>query len=462
MEWKKFGAWILRASLALYLLVLTSLIPPAIHMFMHYCPVRPDGVQQASAVPAFSRKYNVSCSMCHSAFPVLNDVGRKFKENGYVLDRAGENAANGDKMMLPSSVPWAFVVKGEPFGKQRTQKPEIRAINDIGMFVSDGSVAKNFSYWLEAHMRSADGAANPQGFGFTFERARVGWHYDQYLNILGGFGSVTEGVDTYETLSSPVHSIVGNRVTDLLDHAKTPAGQFDPPAFDQQYLALQGSLEKENVGALKYWTAVGAGWGAPTAQGGNGNGVDAPVGQGPMNGNFRLVLDTLKGFALGGYYQFGHNDWNLGTTVTGLAPGANTTAASAQADFVNTVQSYAVDGLAEFKGLTARAAFIDQRMKNASSGVNFSNRKGHYIEAFYAIDKNKAPWLTPMLRYESLTDNTAGSKRSEKDYVVSALSWFPYENVRAVVEYWDNTKNRTNGKNGFCDNKFSTSFNIGF
>lgn len=450
MEWKKFGSWILRASLAFYILILTSLIPPAIHKFLHYCPVRPDGVEQASAVPAYSRKYNVNCSMCHTAYPVLNEVGRKFKENGYVLDRAGENAANGDKMMLPSSVPWAFVVKAEPFAKQKSQKPDIRPIHDIGMFVSDGSVAKDFSYWLEAHMRDLESDAGGP-FAFSFERARVGYHYNQYLNVLGGFGSIVEGVDTYETLSSPNHSIRANAVTDLLDHQKA-VGTAEPANFDQHYLAVQGSVEKENVGALKYFTAVGAGWGAPSA----GTGVEGAVGQGPMNYNFRLVADTLRGFALGAYYQTGRNDWDSGKTSGGV------TTANAGAGFINNVQAYAVDGLAEFLGLTTRAAFIDQKMSAKANGVNFSNRKAYYVESFYSIQKDKAPWLAPMVRFESLTDITTGAKRTDKDYVVTALSWFPRENVRTIVEYWDNTKNRSGGVNTFCDNKFQTSVAIGF
>jgi hypothetical protein len=42
-------------------------------------------VQDASAFPAFSRKYGLRCSACHVAWPVLNDFGWRFKDNGYQL-----------------------------------------------------------------------------------------------------------------------------------------------------------------------------------------------------------------------------------------------------------------------------------------------------------------------------------------------------------------------------------------
>ncbi|MBI5815612.1 MAG: hypothetical protein HZB29_08385 [Nitrospinae bacterium] len=39
----------------------------------------------AEAIPAFSKKYEVACSACHSSWPRLNDYGMKFKINGYQL-----------------------------------------------------------------------------------------------------------------------------------------------------------------------------------------------------------------------------------------------------------------------------------------------------------------------------------------------------------------------------------------
>lgn len=44
-------------------------------------------VPDAQAIPAFSRKYDVSCNTCHvPSFPKLNDFGNRFRDSGYQMD----------------------------------------------------------------------------------------------------------------------------------------------------------------------------------------------------------------------------------------------------------------------------------------------------------------------------------------------------------------------------------------
>jgi hypothetical protein len=42
-------------------------------------------VQRAHGIPAFARKYGLPCSACHEAWPMLNNFGQTFKDNGYQL-----------------------------------------------------------------------------------------------------------------------------------------------------------------------------------------------------------------------------------------------------------------------------------------------------------------------------------------------------------------------------------------
>src|SRR3989441_1669393 len=43
-------------------------------------------VQDAQAIPAFARKYDFACSVCHvPSFPKLNDFGNLFRDHGYQL-----------------------------------------------------------------------------------------------------------------------------------------------------------------------------------------------------------------------------------------------------------------------------------------------------------------------------------------------------------------------------------------
>jgi hypothetical protein len=43
------------------------------------------GVESAYGIPAFARKYGLPCSACHEAWPMLNNFGQTFKDNGYQL-----------------------------------------------------------------------------------------------------------------------------------------------------------------------------------------------------------------------------------------------------------------------------------------------------------------------------------------------------------------------------------------
>ncbi len=41
--------------------------------------------QPANAIPAFARKYGLRCSACHETWPILNNFGLKFRDNGYQI-----------------------------------------------------------------------------------------------------------------------------------------------------------------------------------------------------------------------------------------------------------------------------------------------------------------------------------------------------------------------------------------
>ena len=75
------------------LLVVSWVLPPAVHQARRLCPVRPDGVPEASAYAAFARRYGVSCSVCHNSFPQLTETGFKFRVAGYRMpDEIGSDA----------------------------------------------------------------------------------------------------------------------------------------------------------------------------------------------------------------------------------------------------------------------------------------------------------------------------------------------------------------------------------
>jgi hypothetical protein len=66
------------------------------------------------AAPMFARKYNISCTVCHAAFPKLNAFGKEFMANNYRLPNWREKTIDtgDDQLALPDTVPIAFRLQG--------------------------------------------------------------------------------------------------------------------------------------------------------------------------------------------------------------------------------------------------------------------------------------------------------------------------------------------------------------
>ena len=65
----------------------------------------------AGAIPAFARKYRVSCAQCHSPVPRLNAFGEAFAGNGFefaINEPARDTISTGDPLLrLQNEIPLA-------------------------------------------------------------------------------------------------------------------------------------------------------------------------------------------------------------------------------------------------------------------------------------------------------------------------------------------------------------------
>src|SRR6201997_2190556 len=59
-------------------------------------------VPKTSAIPAFSRKYQTSCTTCHNNYPALNDFGEAFKKNGFKFPKDDETFVKEPPVLLGS------------------------------------------------------------------------------------------------------------------------------------------------------------------------------------------------------------------------------------------------------------------------------------------------------------------------------------------------------------------------
>jgi len=150
-------------------------------------------VPKTSAIPAFPRKYQTSCTTCHNNYPELNDFGEAFKKNGFKFPKDDETFVKEPPVLLgskaqkeafpgavypgeiPGFLPVAFRYEGN-FTWNRKQPAGVIAQN--GFFtprtdlfapntftiISAGSFGPNLSFWIDDDI-STGGAGADGGLG---------------------------------------------------------------------------------------------------------------------------------------------------------------------------------------------------------------------------------------------------------------------------------------------------------
>jgi hypothetical protein len=146
-------------------------------------------VPKSSAIPAFSRKYQTSCTTCHSNYPELNDFGEAFKKNGFKFPKDDETFVKEPPVMLgskaqkeafpsavypgeiPGFLPIAFRYEGN-FNLNRKQPAGFIQQNKFAprtdlfgpntfTIIAAGSFGQNLSFWIDDDI--SVGGANADG-----------------------------------------------------------------------------------------------------------------------------------------------------------------------------------------------------------------------------------------------------------------------------------------------------------
>ena len=104
------------------------------------------------AIPAFARKYNMSCNVCHSPFPKLKPYGEDFAANGFQLpdkEPARFFKNTGDELLtLMREIPVAlrFELYGQ-YENARDVNPDFRSPYILKL-LSGGNIYKDISYYF--------------------------------------------------------------------------------------------------------------------------------------------------------------------------------------------------------------------------------------------------------------------------------------------------------------------------
>lgn len=106
----------------------------------------------ANAIPAFARKYRMSCTTCHAPFPRIKDYGDEFAGNGFVLkdqDAPRYFVESGDERLdLIRDLPLAVRIEGFVKHHTETEKDlDFTTPYNIKL-LSGGSITKNIAYYF--------------------------------------------------------------------------------------------------------------------------------------------------------------------------------------------------------------------------------------------------------------------------------------------------------------------------
>lgn len=134
--------------------------------------------ETVSAIPAFGRKYNMSCTTCHSPFPRLKDYGDEFAGNGFVLsDKENPRyyVETGDEnLSLIRDFPIAVRLEGlVTYNNNNSEKSDFNAPYNLKL-LSGGEFAPNISYYF---------------YFFLSERGEVAGVEDAFIMFNNLFGT---------------------------------------------------------------------------------------------------------------------------------------------------------------------------------------------------------------------------------------------------------------------------------
>ena len=236
---------------------------------------------RAEAFPAFARKYGMSCTACHIAWPIFNQQGQAFRDNGYQfgLDKDDPVTLN------PAYIPIALRTTPAYQFTRVTNQPSDRGpitVQSGGVplppgvdILSGGTIAKDISFLLVLSGFGPDGLATVES----------GW---ARLDNLFGSGWLNLRIGKFE-LDEPASAHRGVALTyGYAVYGAHPQGSI--VGFDMGENQVGIEIDGHNArSSTRYSLSITSINGAEFTSGnGSGNGWSAPMVYGHLQQAFEL------------------------------------------------------------------------------------------------------------------------------------------------------------------------------
>jgi hypothetical protein len=384
--------------------------------------------KDASAVPAFARKYGTSCYTCHSGFPQRNAFGEAFKNNGYRWPGGEDEEKSKQEQLKMGADGWKKTFPQSPW------PTDIPGFAPFAIYITGPLV--NYSDKVDNNTPSKRTAQTLNWNGPVDARILYGGTVGSNIGIVGAFekfssGSTTTNLRVTYVFSPGVNLAVGNGFSAF-------SGTAAPTApYTGLYTASGTGVEVNYIagkdGRLQFIGGV-ASAGTQSALSSTqikvtGAGDTDSVTNGAANTNANKLADVSyarmkykfggAGLLSGAGGTYGNefvgldNSFAVGVNVVG-----NRAALSAE------TLTYGADISGNYGNFTAGAAWSRGRDLGLN---NYAIDAGYYIY----------PWLMARVKYANIG---ALGDQNKPTWTPSLTAWIR-ANASLAVSYKYNTKN---------------------
>lgn len=378
--------------------------------------------KDASAIPAFARKYGTSCYTCHSGFPARNSFGEAFRNNGYRWpggedeDKAKQEqmklGSEGWKKSFPGS-PWPGDIPGYPpvaiwvrgplmtYTEQSTNtagtvvKKETLNYGTGGMGAATlffgGTMGDNLSAFGQYNLTNVPTATANTNTALT---GHVTWSFAPGVNLSFGNGFTDWTFGNALAAYSTVFPTLGTGVE--FSYIRGNSGGFKITGGLAQAGTTAGTNKMDDLRYVRAKYKFG--------------GAGLLSGAGGTYGNEYVGLDNH--FALGAEYVSARE------------------AAFATGNFAGAKDFYGVDASGSIGNFFGTAAYSISN--SASGGKDYSNYR---IQGGYFL----YPWLQATVDYRNLRN---GDNTKNDPTIAFALNTHLRANAYITTTYTLHTKDR--------------------
>lgn len=352
----------------------------------------------AQAIPAFARKEQAACNTCHNAWPMVNSVGRMYKENGYTFARGGEGKTEkiSDFLEWDKYFPAAALFNSRPYDKKDSGDSKLRAIHEIELFVA-GQIYKSSSAWFEIE------AEDEEDFAASMKFAAVAYHPSAAVNVQAAWAPIT-WADPYDTYSTT------RRMT----------GPNQPQVINQAYGGADRPAASDG-GRLRDRRQMVSVYGRPLAplfyNVGVSSVTDDSEGVSPDTWFARVAFDAVPGTMIGALVI----DGTCKVTIAGRLN------CLVDRDYRRT----SVDVQSDIGPARVMAVYLKAEDDDATATATVKNN-AWYVQGLYAFQQGGRPTWVPLLRYDSYEKSNGTEEYGE---AVLNLPYYFTQNVKGSAEY---------------------------